>query len=146
MKALEVLGCDLSILLTDDTEIAALNLGFRGREGPTDVLSFRQSDPFAGLAVEEVHSTLLGDVVISLDTAARQVTDGCLPRLVEALRLDHHTAHVPQSWTLEDEVACLMVHGVLHLVGHDHEEVPDAERMFREEADIIPRLLRFRAR
>lgn len=96
---------ELSVLLCDDAFIADLNQRYRGKAGPTDVLSFAMDD------------TLLGDVVISLPTARRQA---------EAL-----------GHPLDVELRVLLVHGLLHLVGHDHEAPGDDARMAAEEARCL---------
>lgn len=100
---------ELSLVLTDDAGIAELNRAWRGKRGPTDVLSFS--------LVEGAHEThrgaLLGDVVIGLPQAARQA------------RRAHRG--------LDREVAQLAIHGILHLLGHDHEDDAEARAMRREE-------------
>jgi rRNA maturation RNase YbeY len=102
-------GAELSIALVDDEAIAELNVRYREREGPTDVLSFSlEEGPHA-----ERRGALLGDVVVSLETAERQAR--------RARR------------RLDDEVLRLLIHGTLHLVGHDHEEDEEARRMRAEE-------------
>jgi probable rRNA maturation factor len=93
---------ELSMLLTDDEGIRPLNRDWRGVDRATDVLSFPLDEGPA-----------LGDVVISLETAAERVDQ-------------------PQ-WLLEDELAFLLVHGVLHLLGHDHVEAD--ERAAMEDAE-----------
>lgn len=135
LKAVDYPDADVSIVLTDDDEIAALNAEWRGKEGPTDVLSFAVME--AGLVLPPGMPAQLGDLVISVETAARQVSDGCLPRLWPALG-----APTPPTWDLLDEVTFLLVHGVLHLVGYDHIEPADAERMFAREAELLPGLIR----
>jgi len=111
-RVLRALGhgrSELSLILTDDPGIARLNARYRGRRGPTDVLSFS--------LVEGEHADrrgrLLGDVVIGVAQAARQA------------RRAHRG--------LDRELARLLVHGVLHLLGHDHAEAEEARRMAREE-------------
>ena len=103
---------ELSIVLIDDEGIAELNQAYRGIAGPTDVLSFS--------LLEGVHSDhrgpLLGDVIVSLDTASRQAR--------RARR------------SLEDEVIRLIIHGTLHLLGHDHEHAEEARVMRAEERRI----------
>jgi rRNA maturation RNase YbeY len=102
-------GAELSIALVDDEAIAELNVRYREREGPTDVLSFSlEEGPHA-----ERRGALLGDVVVSLETAERQAR--------RARR------------RLDDEVLRLLIHGTLHLVGHDHAEDEEARRMRAEE-------------
>jgi len=86
---------ELSILLADDDTIARLNREYLGRSGPTNVLSFASGDtPPIGLDI-------LGDIAISYDTAARQADD--------------------RGISLLDEVTILLVHGLLHLLGHIHD-------------------------
>ena len=100
---------ELSIAIVPDDEIAALNHEHRGKRSATDVLSFS--------LLEGEHSDqrgkLLGDVVIGIETAARQV------------RAAHRG--------LDAEVARLLIHGILHLLGWDHEESTEAKRMRAEE-------------
>lgn len=92
---------ELSLLLTNDSLIHEINLEHRGKDKPTDVLSFPQAEFTKPLTPKRGHSlAVLGDVVISLDTAARQAKGRRRP--------------------LEDEVRFLLAHGILHLVGHDH--------------------------
>jgi len=111
-KALAALGharSELSLTLTDDAGIAELNQAWRARRGPTDVLSFS--------LVEGDHAehrgALLGDVVIGLPQAARQA------------RAAHRG--------LDRELAVLAIHGILHLLGHDHEDDDEARVMQAEE-------------
>ena len=100
---------ELSIAITLDAEIAALNSEHRGKRSATDVLSFS--------LLEGEHSDqrgkLLGDVVIGIETAARQA------------RAAHRG--------LEEEVARLLIHGILHLLGWNHEESAEAKLMRAEE-------------
>ncbi len=118
-QALQALGLDqveLSVLLCDDEVIAALNTEWREVEGPTDVLSFPQEED--EWALPEGMPRALGDVVISLDTAQRQAT-----------ALGHG---------LEQELRVLLVHGLLHLLGHDHEEDEEEAAAMREaEAGLL---------
>lgn len=100
-------NAELSILLTTDEHIQALNAEHRQKNQPTDVLSFPQ-DPSIGF---------LGDVVISLDTARRQAQEGGRP--------------------LSDELVRLLAHGLLHLLGHDHETPDDAQRMAAAEVELL---------
>jgi probable rRNA maturation factor len=93
---------ELSILLVTDRRIRALNRHWRGEDAATDVLSFPQSQPPG-------NGPLLGDVVISFDTAARRARTEARPVGVE---LDRYLAH-----------------GLLHLLGFDHERPVDARRM-----------------
>jgi probable rRNA maturation factor len=103
-------GQGVSLLLTDDRRIRALNRRWRGVDRPTDVLSFPAQDP-PGSGPE------LGDVAISLDTAARRARRGGRP----------HGA----------EVERYLVHGLLHLAGHDHHGPREARAMAAEEARLL---------
>jgi probable rRNA maturation factor len=103
---------ELSILLCDDSLIQKLNREHRGKDKPTDVLSFPQAEfdqpgkPVAGQSL-----ALLGDVVISLDKAQRQAEGRKRP--------------------LAEEVRFLLAHGVLHLMGYDHVTVAGKQDMTR---------------
>lgn len=112
----------LSVSFVGDVEIAEINRTHRGKDKATDVLSFplAAGDVPAGPAGEESPERLLGDIVISVDTARRQAADYDAP--------------------LEAEINRLLIHGVLHVMGHDHEEPGERERMRAEErrlADYI---------
>jgi len=102
-------GSELSVALVDDATMATLNTAWRRRRGPTDVLAFSLLEG----AHAEHRGSLLGDVVISLETAARQAR--------RARR------------SLDDEVARLLAHGVLHLLGHDHQRPAERRAMRGEE-------------
>lgn len=102
LAALGLQGAELSVLLTDDRQIHALNLRHRQKDRPTDVLAFPLDDP-------SVPVRWLGDVVISLDTAQRQADSRRRPLLAE--------------------VRFLLAHGLLHLIGHDHDTRPRKLRM-----------------
>ena len=100
---------ELSIALVDDDAMASLNEGYRGVARPTDVLAFSLLE---GEGARH-RGKLLGDVVIGIETAARQAAE-------------RHRA-------LRDELLRLLIHGVLHLLGYDHEEDDEARVMRREE-------------
>lgn len=117
-------GCpeeaEATVVLTDDQEIQSLNRDYREVDAPTDVLAFSMLE---GEDAEFV-GDLLGDVIISVETADRQAqTQEHQRRLAE-----------PEAapWTLDDEIAFLAIHGLLHLLGHDHAE-PDEETEMRAE-------------
>jgi probable rRNA maturation factor len=103
------LDAELSVVLVTDRRIRALNRAWRGKDRATDVLSFPLSDPPG-------FGPLLGDVVISLDTALRRARAEKRPVAAE---LDRYLAH-----------------GLLHLVGYDHEKALDAKRMAVKEAEL----------
>ncbi len=90
---------ELSVLLTDDVFIQTLNETHRGKARPTDVLAFAQNE--GEIMPTSMDHGLLGDVVISLDTAERQARG--------------------RKHSLMDEVSFLLAHGILHLIGYDHE-------------------------
>lgn len=119
-RILELLGeveAELSILLVGDAEIHELNRQWRGVDRPTDVLSFPQRDP----GTERVpRADVLGDVVISVETAARQAAE--------------------HSCTLLDEVTRLLIHGALHLVGYDHETDAEEAEMEARASEILESL------
>ncbi|MEY3015026.1 MAG: hypothetical protein RIT45_3761 [Pseudomonadota bacterium] len=114
----------VEVALVDDAAIAELNAEWRGVEGVTDVLSFalEEGEPMPG--AEE----LLGDIVISLDTAQRQA-DAMTAFLVERGETG--------AYGLFEEVAFLATHGLLHLLGHDHQESAEAEAMEALERELI---------
>jgi probable rRNA maturation factor len=107
---------ELAIVLTDDSAIRALNRDWRGKDEPTNVLSFPAQEPCADRRVPR----MLGDIVIAYETAAREAE-------AEGKPLMHHLAH-------------LAVHGFLHLVGYDHEASEAADAMERLEVAILARL------
>ncbi len=105
---------ELSVLFTDDTGISRLNRRYLGKKGPTNVLAF----PMEGGPSPVVASPMLGDVVISVDTALKESRE-----FGEEL-----------TYTIDR----LLIHGVLHLMGYDHEKSEDgAKRMEKEETQLI---------
>ena len=117
LAALDCAGAEISIALVDDAAIAALNRRHRGRPRATDVLAFSLLEG----AHAERRGALLGDVVIGLETAARQARS--------------------RRRTLDDEVARLLVHGALHLIGYDHVR-PAQARVMRAQERRVWRALR----
>jgi probable rRNA maturation factor len=126
---------EVSLLFVDEEAMAKLNEQFLSKSGPTDVLSFPieeepgptgRSPDFGGTgpgtSAEEGVLTLLGDVVICPAVAARNA--------------DEHGV------SLDDEVALLVVHGLLHLLGMDHGEDAEAERMEALERQLLERFYR----
>jgi probable rRNA maturation factor len=106
---------DLSIVLTDDDQLHELNLDYLGIDAPTDVLSFPASE-----ADPETGARYIGDILISIHRAAQQAKSA--------------------GHDLEGEVQLLVVHGVLHLLGHDHAGVEDKARMWAAQSEILKRL------
>lgn len=111
---------EVSLTLTDDPRIHALNRDYRGKDAPTDVLSFSMSEGEVVAPTPEGEPRLLGDVIISLDTAARQAAEGGV--------------------TLQREVAWLVSHGVLHLLGFDHPDAKARAEMKRREDQVLQAL------
>jgi probable rRNA maturation factor len=109
-RTLISLSGEVELLLTSDAELKRLNKSFRGKNKPTDVLSFPTPPEIA-----QHHA---GDLAISLDTAARQAA-----------------AH---GHTLRDEVRILILHGLLHLAGEDHET--DSGQMAARESTLRTQL------
>jgi len=106
---------ELSLVLTTDAEIRILNRIWRGQDKPTNVLSFPGDMDMA----HDDAPVLLGDVVIAFETTKREVEDDKL-----AASLSDHLSH-------------LIVHGVLHLLGYDHEIDQDAEQMEQLETELL---------
>jgi probable rRNA maturation factor len=113
LREIERADRELSIALVDDVEMRALNAAWRGRDRPTDVLAFSLEE---GRHAER-RGRLLGDVVIGVETAARRAR--------------------ARRRGLDDEVARLLVHGALHLIGYDHARARDARRMRAEERRLL---------
>jgi probable rRNA maturation factor len=106
------LDCEVSVILVDNSYIQDLNLTYRGLDAPTDVLSFNLQDDVTDFEADSI----LGDVVVSLEKAAEQ-----------AAAYGH---------SLKREVAFLTLHGILHLLGYDH-ETPEEEREMNEKAELV---------
>jgi probable rRNA maturation factor len=106
-------GCEVAIVLTDDSGIRTLNRDWRGIDKPTNVLSF----PAAATPDREAEPRMLGDIAIAFETTAREADD-------EGKPFGHHLSH-------------LVVHGFLHLVGYDHEDDAEAETMESLERTIL---------
>jgi probable rRNA maturation factor len=108
LRALGLAPAELSILLCDDPRIRELNRDWRGKDEPTDVLSFAMGEGDDA----DLHPEILGDIVISVDTAAREGTP----------------------------MRVLLVHGLCHLLGYDHIEEADAVEMRAKEAHLLAAL------
>ena len=105
LRLLDLKDCELSVALVGDEEIRRLNGRYRARDEPTDVLAFPTEDP------PPSGPRLIGDVVISVEKAARQARQ--------------------RRRSLDDELEVLLVHGILHNLGYDHERSPEDERTMR---------------
>ena len=105
-------SADMTIVLTDNAQLHELNREYLGVDAPTDVLSFpaAEEDPETG-------TPYLGDILISIPRAKQQA---------EAA-----------GHSVEDEVQLLVVHGTLHLLGHDHAEAAEKARMWKAQAEVM---------
>lgn len=101
------------MVLVDDAAMAALNRAYRGVAGPTDVLAFPMTEGRFG----NMSPDLLGDVVISTETARQQARSA--------------------RGGLRAELALLLIHGILHLVGYDHGAAVERRKMWREQRLIL---------
>ena len=118
-RVLETLGykeAQVSILLCSDSYIRKLNREYRRVDASTDVLAFSMHEG----KFSKVHPEVLGDVIISLETASRQ-----------AKRFQH---------SLNKETTLLVIHGILHLLGYDHLKKKDKEKMRLKEKQILKSL------
>ncbi len=97
---------EVSVLFTDDEQVRQLNRDHRGKDAPTNVLSFETGDP-----------VLLGDIVLAFETVEREAAE-------QNKTFTNHTTH-------------LIVHGTLHLLGHDHENDTEADEMEDKERRIL---------
>lgn len=109
---------ELGIVVTDDASVQGLNKRYRGVDEVTDVLSFPLTDPAFTLPMSEGHP--LGEVIISLPQAQRQAQENGI--------------------ALEVEVAHLLAHGALHLLGYDHQTTEEERQMQAREEEILKAL------
>ena len=131
LKAHDAEACEVSVLLTDDADIKHLNRDYRGVDAPTDVLAFAMREGEDG----DVNPNVLGDLVISLETAARQLTTGD-PFSATCSSLETGKQETTDD-SLEIEVALLAIHGALHLLGYDHQTREEAAVMFEKQNTIF---------
>ncbi len=119
LQSCGVPDAELSILFTGDRAMRSLNRRYRGIDRTTDVLSFSQREgQFA-----DIRSDILGDIVISVPAAVRQAQE--------------------RNHSLSHEIKRLLVHGLLHLLGYDHERSPaEARKMRSKEARLFRRIAR----
>jgi len=116
---------ELGVVITGDDEVRRLNRVYRAQDKPTDVLSFAMADELEEEGSTEFPPTTdgiehLGEVIISYDTALRQAREN-----------DH---------PVEKEISILLIHGVLHLLGYDHEDDTQAGEMERMETEILQQI------
>jgi probable rRNA maturation factor len=108
---------EVSIVLADDDYIHVLNRQYRDKDCSTDVLSFALNEGDEPEIIDGPEEVLLGDIIISLETAARQAEE--------------------YGHSLERELAYLTVHGILHLLGYDHMTEEEKKDMRREEEYVL---------
>ena len=113
----EASGYELSLRLSSDREIAALNGKYRQKDRPTDVLAFAALENSPIFYSESTESLYLGDIVISLDTAERQARE--------------------RGHSLTIELAWLASHGLLHLLGWDHPDDYSLNKMLQKQANLL---------
>ena len=114
LNVLECHDAELSVLIVDDPQIATLNQKYLHRSGPTNVIAF----PMHTDVFPNINPGLLGDVVISIETAAR-----------EGERI---------GIGMEERIVQLLVHGILHLIGYDHEKSEaQTEQMAQKENEVL---------
>ncbi|MBW2558728.1 MAG: rRNA maturation RNase YbeY [Deltaproteobacteria bacterium] len=113
LKILEIEDSELSLTFVDNAGITDINKQYLGRNYPTNVIAFSMNEGKFG----DVNPDILGDIVISTETALRDAKAGDLP--------------------LEDEIDYLMIHGILHLLGYDHELPGEAEEMKEKEKETF---------
>lgn len=116
---LNLLGCgekELSLVLVNDRQITEINRDYLGRDKPTNVISFAMTEGEFG----DLAGGLLGDVIISVETAFRHADESGSRHL--------------------DEIQYLVIHGILHLIGYDHETGKDGMKMRKKEAEIFSAL------
>ena len=115
-------SAELGILFVGDQRMRGLNRRYRGKDRTTDVLAFAMRESFVPHA-SRLTPDMLGDVVIAVPTAARQAKQG--------------------ERSLDEELTVLLIHGILHLCGYDHERsAKEARRMHRRERMILRSLAR----
>jgi len=125
LASLGLTGAELSIALVDDATIHALNRDYRGKDKPTDVLAFAMEEGEQVPSARSVgspspsggqDSRVLGDVIVSIDTAAKQARKRRRPLL--------------------DEVTMLLAHGLLHLLGYDHQDDEEEREMVAKTREL----------
>ncbi|AVX20028.1 MULTISPECIES: rRNA maturation RNase YbeY [Carboxydocella] len=112
-------GAEVSLVLVDDEEIRRLNRDYRGKDMPTDVLSFAQRERLEEEPefTSPLETEVLGDVIISVERAEEQARD--------------------YGHSLKRELAFLTVHGVLHLLGYDHQTEAEEAEMLETQREVL---------
>jgi len=117
-KIFTILGCknkEISLLLVDDDDIRKINRNYLGKDFPTNVMAFSLSEGEFG----SINPDVLGDIVISTETALRDARD--------------------EGLSFDDELDFLIIHGLLHLLGYNHENTSheEAEKMKKKEQELF---------
>ncbi len=110
---------EVSVRLSDDDEVRRLNADYRGKDKPTNILSFPmlEAGDVAGTLAASGMDLLLGDMALAYETTAREAAEKGIP--------------------IADHVTHLLVHGTLHLLGHDHQDDAEADAMEALEVQIL---------
>lgn len=111
---------EISLTIVNDKTIHKYNKEYRGVDRPTDVISFAFNDSDDGIVLDKNMPNVLGDIIISIDTAKRQA--------------------VSYGHSLKRELSFLYVHGLLHLLGYDHMKPKDEKIMFALQDEILNKL------
>lgn len=115
LKELQRENDEVNVIFVDDEQIQSINREYLDRDRPTNVISFAMTEGVGGA----LHPEILGDIVISAETAARDAATGDL--------------------TLMEEMEFLLIHGLLHLIGYNHEKCSqkEVERMQKKERELF---------
>ena len=121
LKELDIENHEISVLIVDDEQITKINRDYLNRDRPTNVISFAMTEGFSG----NMHPKILGDIVISSETALRDASAAGLQ--------------------FGDEMEFLLIHGLLHLIGYNHENTTkeETQRMRQREQELFYRLRRY---
>ena len=119
LRQLDIEDHEISVLIVDDEQIMKINRDYLHRDRPTNVISFGMKEGFSG----DIHPEILGDIVISAETALRDASAAGLP--------------------FSDEMDFLLIHGLLHLMGYNHTTKEETQKMRHLEEELFYRLRRY---
>ncbi|MFW5874787.1 MAG: rRNA maturation RNase YbeY [bacterium] len=120
LEALGKTGAELSLLIVDNEQIAEINKTYLDRTGPTNVIAF----PMGDSGFNEIQPELLGDIVISVETADKEASNA--------------------GYCMEERFTELLIHGILHLLGYDHETNEQDAKQMNEKSDELMAYLKAR--
>ncbi|MFP3999088.1 MAG: rRNA maturation RNase YbeY [Desulfobacterales bacterium] len=120
LEALGKTGAELSLLIVDNEQIAEINKTYLYRTGPTNVIAF----PMGDSGFNEIQPELLGDIVISVETADKEASNA--------------------GYCMEERFTELLIHGILHLLGYDHETNEQDAKQMNEKSDELMAYLKAR--